>query len=128
MVMDKFQLSAYKSAGLGYDFDFIYSLLANNYSILVLGFREMVFCFKNCFDLLSTVRKNCSSDREKLLKFESEGREFSKKLRSLGTICLNSERFEQFWKENYFLIYSWRFLRSDKLEQLEFKLEKIIGI
>ena len=62
MVMDKFQLSPYESAGLGYDFDFIYSLLANNYSILVLGFREMVFCFKNCFDLLPTVRKNCSSD------------------------------------------------------------------
>ena len=37
----------------------------------------MVFCTD-----LSTVRKNCSSDREKLLKFEAEGREFSK-LRSL---------------------------------------------
>mgnify|MGYP006863689267 CR=1 FL=1 len=30
-----------------------------------------------------TVRKNCSSDREKLLKFEAEGREFGKFLRSL---------------------------------------------
>ena len=30
-----------------------------------------------------TVRKNCSSDREKFLKFEAEGREFSKFLRSL---------------------------------------------
>ena len=29
------------------------------------------------------MRKNCSSDREKLLKFEAEGREFSKFLRSL---------------------------------------------
>ena len=29
-----------------------------------------------------TVRKNCSSDREKLLKFEAEGGEFSKFLRS----------------------------------------------
>ena len=29
------------------------------------------------------VRKNCSSDWEKLLKFEAEGREFSKILRSL---------------------------------------------
>ena len=28
-----------------------------------------------------TVRKNCSSDREKLLKFETEGREFAKVLR-----------------------------------------------
>ena len=30
-----------------------------------------------------TVRKNCSSDRENLLKFEAEGREFAKVLRSL---------------------------------------------
>ena len=33
-----------------------------------------------------TVRKNCSSDREKLLKFEAEGREFSKFLRSLENL------------------------------------------
>ena len=30
-----------------------------------------------------TVRKNCSIDREKLLKFEAEGREFAKFSRSL---------------------------------------------
>ena len=30
-----------------------------------------------------TVRKNCSSDRERVLKFEAEGREFPKILRSL---------------------------------------------
>ena len=30
-----------------------------------------------------TVRKNCSSDREKLLKFKAEGREFAKFLRPL---------------------------------------------
>ena len=30
-----------------------------------------------------TVRKNCSSNREKLLKFQAEGREFAKILRSL---------------------------------------------
>ena len=30
-----------------------------------------------------TDRKNCSSDREKLLKLEDEGREFAKYLRSL---------------------------------------------
>ena len=29
------------------------------------------------------MRKNCSSDREKLLKFEAEDREFAKILRSL---------------------------------------------
>ena len=32
---------------------------------------------------LPIVTKNCSSDREKLLKFEAEGREFAKILRSL---------------------------------------------
>ena len=42
---------------------------------------EMVFCFQNCTDLLS--EKNCSSDQEKLLKFEAEGQEFAKFLRSL---------------------------------------------
>ena len=30
-----------------------------------------------------TVRKNCSSDHKKLLKFEAEGQEFAKRLRSL---------------------------------------------
>ena len=29
------------------------------------------------------MRKNCSSDQEKILKFEAEGREFAKCLRSL---------------------------------------------
>ena len=29
------------------------------------------------------MRKNCSSDQEKLLKFEAEGREFAKYLKSL---------------------------------------------
>jgi hypothetical protein len=30
------------------------------------------------------MRKNCFSDREKLLKFEAEGQEFAKVLRSLA--------------------------------------------
>ena len=40
---------------------------------------EMVFCSK----IVLTYCENCSSDREKLLKFEAETREFSKILRSL---------------------------------------------
>ena len=68
------------------------------------------------------MRKKCSSDREKLLKFEAEGREFAKFLRSL-------EQFIQTVKgQNNFLTCYWRFLISYELEQLEFKLEKIIGI
>ena len=45
------------------------------------------------------VRKNCCSDWEKNLKFEAEGREFEKFLRSLcssRTIYSKSERSEQF--------------------------------
>ena len=45
------------------------------------------------------------------------------------TIYLNSERLEQcLVTEYFFLNCSWRFLRSNKIEQLEFKLEKSIGI
>ena len=42
------------------------------------------------------MRKNCSSDREKLLKFEAEGREFANILRSLEQFIQNSERLDQF--------------------------------
>ena len=42
----------------------------------------MVFCNQNCSDQ-PTVRKNCSSDQEKKLKFEAERREFANILRSL---------------------------------------------
>ena len=40
--------------------------------------------------------KNSSSDREKLLKFKAEGREFEKKIEITRTIYSNSERSEQF--------------------------------
>ena len=67
------------------------------------------------------MRKNCSSDREKLLKFEAEGRQFA-------TIYSNSEGSEQFLVTECFLTCSWRFLITNKLKQLECKLEKFIGI
>ena len=74
------------------------------------------------------MRKNCSSDREKLLKFEAEGREFAKKFRSLDQFIQTVKGQDNFWQQNAFLTCSWRFLRSNKLEQLEFRLAKIIGI
>ena len=46
---------------------------------------KMVFCYQN---VPTTVWKNCSSDQEKLLKFEAEGREFAKILRSLEHFVL----------------------------------------
>ena len=42
---------------------------------------QMVFWYQNCSDL--NLRKNCSCDRKKLLKFEAEGQEFAIFLRSL---------------------------------------------
>ena len=73
-----------------------------------------------------TVRKNCSIDQEKL---KAEGREFAKILGlSFKTIYSNSERSLQFLKQNVFLTCSLRILRSNELEHLGFKLEKVIGI
>ena len=42
---------------------------------------ELIFCYQTCSDQLW--EKKISGDREKLLKFEAEGREFAKFLRSL---------------------------------------------
>ena len=75
------------------------------------------------------MRKNCSSDREKLLKFEAEAREFAKFLRSLEQLFIQTVKGQNnFFITECFLTCSWRFLRSDKSEQLEFELEKYIGI
>jgi hypothetical protein len=44
-----------------------------------------------------TVRKNCSSDREKLLKSEAEGREFENILRSLEQFIQTVKDQNNFW-------------------------------
>ena len=44
-----------------------------------------------------TVRKKCSSDREKLLKFEAESREFAKFLRSLEQFIQTVKGQNNFW-------------------------------
>ena len=41
------------------------------------------------------VRKNCSSEWEKLLKFEAEGREFANSLRPLGEFTVKGQT--NFW-------------------------------
>ena len=43
------------------------------------------------------MRKNCSSDREKLLKFEAEGREFEKCLMSLEQVIQTVKGQNSFW-------------------------------
>ena len=43
------------------------------------------------------MRKNCPSDQEKLLKFEAEGREFAKILRSLEQFIQTVKGQNNFW-------------------------------
>ena len=77
---------------------------------------SMVFCYQNC--------RNCFSDREKLLKFDAEGRQFAKVLRSLEEFIQTVKGQNNFLQQNAFLICSWGFLIPNKLEQLEFRFEK----
>ena len=65
-----------------------------------------------------TVRKNCSSDLEKLLKFEAEGREFANILRSLKRFIQTVKGKSNFWWQNTFLTCSGRFLIPNKLKEL----------
>ena len=60
-------------------------IVSNNIQVLKFNVEEkrnfkkkMVFCYHNC-----------SSDREKLLKFEAEGQKFAKFLRSLEQFIQN---------------------------------------
>ena len=55
----------------------------------------MAFCYQNFSDLLR--EKNYSSDREKLLKFEAEGREFAKFSRSLEQFIQTVQGHNTFW-------------------------------
>ena len=55
-------------------------------SISLILLLKMVFCYQNC-----------SSDREKLLKFEAEGREFAKILRSLEQFIQTVKGQNTFW-------------------------------
>ena len=43
------------------------------------------------------MRKDCSSDREKLFKLEAEGREFTKILRSLEQFIQTMKGQNNFW-------------------------------
>ena len=62
---------------------------------------ESLFCFKKI-----SGRNICSSDREKLLKFEVEGQEFVKFLRSLEQFIQTVKGQNKFWEQNAFLTCS----------------------
>ena len=61
------------------------------------------------------MRKNCSSDREKLLKFEANGREFANFLRSLEQF-IQTVKGQNNLVTECFLTCSWRFFVCYKLE------------
>ena len=63
------------------------------------------------------MRRNCSSDREKCLKYEAKGQEFEIFLRSLEQFIQTVKGQNNFWEQNAFLTFSCRFFRSNKLEQ-----------
>ena len=62
--------------------------------------------------LRSSVRSHAthaiSSDRKKLLKFEAEGGEFGKKIRSLEQFIQTVKGENNLWYQNIFLTCSWR--------------------
>ena len=69
-----------------------------------MGKQEKCFqwYFVNKIVLTCCEKKKCSGDSEKLLKFETEGREFEKFLEiTYRTIYSNSERSEQFLVTEY---------------------------
>ena len=61
---------------------------------------EMVFCYQNCSGQLW--EKKCSSDWEKLLKFETEGRELAKILGSLEQYIWTVKGQNNFWNRMIF--------------------------
>ena len=52
--------------------------------------------------VLTYCEKKCSIDREKLLKFKAEGREFAKNFKSLEQFFQTVKGQNNFWQENAF--------------------------
>ena len=73
------------------------------------------------------MRKKCSSD-QKTLEIRGGRPRICKIFEITRTIYSNSERSEQFLVTESFFNLSRRFLIPNRLEELEFKLEKNIGI
>ena len=57
--------------------------------------EKMVSFYQNCSDLL--LEKKSFTDQKKLLKFEAEGREFAKFLRSLEQLKFRQSKINSRW-------------------------------
>ena len=79
------------------------SLLFPAEFVQVINFQRSLFCFLSyqwyfvSKIVLAYCEKNCSSEREKVLKFEAEGQEFSNVLRSLEKFFLTVKGQNNFW-------------------------------
>ena len=62
------------------------------------------------------------------MKFEAEGQEFANCFRRQEQFTQTVKGQNMFLKKNAFLTRWWIFLRYNTLEELEFRVEKIIGI
>ena len=87
--------------------------------------KEMVFCFQNCSDLLweksvVVIEKNFWNSSLKTKNLQK----FWDHLNNLFKQWIGPNNF---WNRK-FLTCSWRLIRSNELENLEFKLEKFAGI
>ena len=79
----------------------------------------MVFCYQNWSHLLW--------ERVVLLIEKKWRLRICKFFEITRTIYSNSERSDQFLETDFFLTCSWRFLRSNELEQIEFEFWKFLG-
>ena len=75
-----------------------------------------------------TLTKNCSSDQKKLLKFETEGREFAKFLRSIEQFIQTVERSEQFLVTECFFNLFLEVSQISKNRTIIIQIGKIIEI
>ena len=85
---------------------------------------KIIFCYQNCSDLLwekiaLVIKRNLIRDwRSRIFKM----------FEITWTIYSSSERSEQTLVTECLLTCWWRLLRSNTLKQLQFKMEKNIGI
>ena len=70
------------------------------------------------------MRKNCFSDREKLLNFEAEGREFAKILRSLKSIRFSKTVFAR----SLFDIKKWYLYQTFQLMSAVVRLKGLMKV
>ena len=90
----------------------------------ILGFRNKQEKLEKAFDVL--LPKLFKWLKKKLLKFEAEGREFAKLLRSLEKFIQTVKGQNNFWEQNAFLTCPWRVLTFLRLEQIWIQIEKKI--